>query len=150
MTRRYLYPQTRRIEVTTALFAGGFGLYALHAQITTGIAVLGWTGWTEAERQTVVWGLVLASLAHGAGIRANGRWGWVSPALRALAMAAFAAFFAKLVIVGGGTTAAYTYAWITVGTGVGALNATQDLRRAWSGDGGHNWKFHSRRTRRSG
>jgi hypothetical protein len=129
---RYLYPHTRRIEVTMALYAAGFGLHALYLKIRIGTAGLSWAGvengWAVAQT------LVLASLVHGAAIRINGRAGPLSPFLRACAMSVFAGFFFGLAQAGAGTSAGYTYSAVTIGMGVGAINAaidTMDACRAW-------------------
>lgn len=125
---RYLYPHTRRIEVTMALYAAGFGLHALYLKISVGSAGLSWAGiengWSVAQT------LVLASLVHGLGIRANGSLGPVSPFLRACAMSVFAGFFFSLAQAGAGGSAGYTYSAITIGMAVGAINAAADTINA--------------------
>ncbi len=133
MTNRtgYLYPQLRRTEVTAALFAGGFGFYALYQQIAFGHPILEWTGIGFEWRERLSYVLVIASLAHGIGIRVNGHGGWVSPALRFLAMAVFAMFFAKLAWVGSGGTAGYVYTWVAAVMALGSLNAAIDTKDAW-------------------
>ena len=122
--RRYLYPHTRRIEVTMALYAAGFGLHALYLKIRIGTAGLSWAGvengWAVAQT------LVLASLVHGFAIRINGRLGPVSPLLRACAMSVFAGFFFSLAQAGAGTSAGFTYSAVTIGMAVGAINAVMD------------------------
>jgi len=132
VTHRYLYPHTRRIEVTMALYAAGFGLHALYLKIRLGDAGLSWAGVDDGW--AVATPLVVASLIHGLAIRVNGRAGPLSPFLRACAMAVFAGFFAGLAGAGAGSSAGFTYSAITVGMAVGAINATidtVDACRAW-------------------
>lgn len=129
---RYLYPHTRRIEMTMALYAAGFGLHALYLKIRFGSAGLSWAGIENG--MAVAQTLVAASLVHGAAIRINGRAGPISPFLRACAMAVFAGFFFGLAQAGTGGSAGFTYSAITIGMAVGAINAaidTVDACKAW-------------------
>lgn len=122
--RRYLYPHTRRVEVTMALYAAGFGLNALYLKIRFGHAGLTWAGIENG--MAVAQTLVAASLIHGFAIRINGSLGPVSPFLRACAMAVFAGFFGALSMEGVGSSAGYTYSFIFIGMTIGALNAASD------------------------
>jgi hypothetical protein len=132
MTRPYLYPHTRRIEVVMALYAAGFGLHAIYLKIQNGNAGLSWAG--VENGWAVATPLLIVSLLHGLAIRINGRAGPLSPFLRAACMAAFAGFFFSLSTAGAGTSAAYTYSAITLGMAVGAINAamdTVDAAKTW-------------------
>lgn len=132
MKHKYLYPHTRRIEVTMALFAAGFGLNALYLKIRFGTAGLTWAGIENG--MAVAQTLVAASLVHGFAIRINGRLGPISPLLRACAMAVFAGFFFGLALAGTGSSAGFTYSAITIGMALGALNAafdTLDACKEW-------------------
>lgn len=115
-----------------AMFGAGFGLHALYLQTMTGQAGLAWAGIESGQHVAQM--LVLASLLHGAGIRANGRLGPLSPILRAVAMAAFSAFFLRLALAGTGSSAGFTYAAIAIGMAAGMVNAVADavdaMRRA--------------------
>ncbi len=131
MTRQYLYPQTRKIEMTMALFAAGFGMNALYLKSAFGNAGLSWAGIEDGRAVAQL--LVGASIAHGIGIRANGRLGPLSPLLRSAAMGVFTYFFGALAFAGAGTSATYTYAVIAVGMCLGARNAAVDLLDALKG-----------------
>ena len=131
MTRQYLYPQTRKIEMTMALFAAGFGMHALYLKSAFGSAGLSWAGIETGRMVAQV--LVGASLAHGIGIRANGRLGPVSPFLRTFAMGVFTYFFGMLALAGTGSSAGFTYAFVALGMCLGARNAAVDLIDALKG-----------------
>lgn len=131
-TLGYLYPQLRRTEVTAALFAGGYGLFALYQQSAFGIPPLDWSGLSVADRSAMAYVLTVASVAHGIGIRANGTWGRVSPSLRLIAMTIFAAIFARLAVLAPGNIG-YNHTWIAAGMALGAVNALRDTIDAWQG-----------------
>ena len=131
-TLGYLYPQLRRTEVMAALFAGGYGLFAVYQQTAFGIPPLDWSGLSVADRSAMAYVLTLASVAHGIGIRANGTWGRVSPSLRLIAMTIFAAIFARLAVLAPGNIG-YNHIWIAAGMALGAVNALRDTIDAWQG-----------------
>lgn len=131
MTRQYLYPQTRKIEMTMALFAAGFGMHALYLKAAFGNAGLSWAGIESGKDVAQL--LVAASIGHGIGIRANGRLGPISPFLRAAAMAVFTYFFGMLAFAGTGSSAGFTYAFVALGMCLGARNAAVDLIDALKG-----------------
>ena len=131
MTRRYLYPGTRRIEIVAALYAAGFGLHALYLKTMWGSAGLSWAG--VENGLAVARFLVTVSLLHGLAIRVNGRAGILSPLLRAVCMALFAGFFGGLAAAWTGTSAGYTYSVVAVGMTIGALNAFNDTVTALRG-----------------
>lgn len=129
MTRVYLYPRARMLEMLAALFAFGFGAHVA-VILWRGDEPLSWAGLALADQSRFAWAVIAASLAHAIGIEANGRLGPISPALRALGLTFQAVLFGWLAFAGIAQTAAYTYGWITLLLGIGAHNAICDLSRA--------------------
>jgi hypothetical protein len=130
---RYLYPFRRRIEMCSAIYAGGLGLWvwvwAIHGERNA----LDWTGLDQSAQLLLAQAMVLASFVHALGVRINGQWRW-SPALRLAGMAAHVAILGWLAwIAAAGSSATWTYGWITGALAFGALGAARDLRSAWAG-----------------
>lgn len=128
----YLYPRQRQIEVLAALYAGGMGVYIGMSEALGIMPPVGWLGLTAAGRVALAEVLVAAAVAHGIGIRVNGAWR-CSPCLRLLAMLVMAAVGAFAVYKGGGSSASYTYGWITAFLAIGAGNALRDSMRSLRG-----------------
>lgn len=129
MTARFLYPRQRQIEVLSALYAGGFGLYC-EALTTAGYrSPVYWVSDSLAVQHGVAMALLVAALVHALGIRINGSWRG-SPALRALAMASHTAIFAVMFAAASGSSATYSYAWVMVFMAAGTINAARDCATA--------------------
>jgi len=131
--QRYLYPARKRLEILSAVFAGGFGVHiwaaGFHAE------PLMWAGLHNGQALMFGQAMSLAAFVHALGVRINGAWQW-SPALRLVGMAAHVAMFAFLAWKGLGTTGAYTCSWITGLLFMGALSALKDTKRALG------WEIH--------
>lgn len=133
MSRVYLYPMPRRIEILSALFAGGYGLFIGMRHAMDGLPPINWTGFSEAVQVGMAWALMAAAMMHAIGVRVNGR-SWLSPFLRLFGMATHAAFFGMLTVLGASSSAGYTYAWVTVALALGVVNAIRDSVDAWNGE----------------
>jgi hypothetical protein len=134
--QRFLYPRQRQIEVLSALYAGGFGIYC-EALTTAGLSSpIYWVSDSLAVQHGLAIALLLAALVHAAGIRINGAWRG-SPALRAGAMAVHTTVFLVLATAAPGSSAAYSYAWVMAFAAAGTINAARDCAlamgwRKWS------------------
>lgn len=137
MTARYLYPRQRVIEMLAAMYAGGLGLYVGLTEALQGVAPLGWLQLSHDGQVVLAQALVTAALVHGLGIRINGAW-WCSPFLRLGAMLTFLGVSLFAVWRGMGSSAGYTYGWVTMFLVIGAANAARDSFAAWKGEAG--WK----------
>ena len=128
--QRYLYPQRKRLEILSAMFAGGYGVHIWAAGFH-GEPLL-WAGLHNG--QALIFGQIMsmAAFVHALGVRINGEWRW-SPSLRLAGMSAHTLMFAFLAVRGVGTTGAYTYTWITGLLLMGALSALKDTKRALGG-----------------
>lgn len=128
---RYLYPQRKRFEILSAIFAGGFGIHIWAASFAGN--PLAWAGFDVGGALMFGQAMSLAALVHALGVRINGHWRY-SPALRLVGMAIHTCLFGWLAWHGQGQTAGYTYAW---GCGLllyGALSALKDTKRALGWD----------------
>ena len=127
MMQRYLYPQRKRLEILSAVFAGGFGVHIWAASLYS--EPLRWADLHNG--QALIFGQVMsmAAFVHALGVRINGEWRW-SPALRLLGMAFHTLMFAFLAIKGFWATGFYTYSWVTALLFMGALSALRDTKRA--------------------
>lgn len=134
MTRTYLFPQRRRFEILSAMFAGGFGLHIWARAYHTN--PLEWAGVSIGE--ALAFGCIMASFAmvHSIGVHINGRWRW-SPVLRLIGLLGHTLAFALLAYHGMGQTAAYTYAWGLALMLYGAWSAAVDTWDAMGG--GEGW-----------
>ena len=130
MARHFLYPQRKRFEILSAVYAGGFGIYIWSASFTAN--PLAWSGLDGWEALLFGQMLTLAALAHSLGVRINGAWRW-SPVLRLIGMAMHAALFGFLASHGAGTSAAYTYSWGFILLAYGATSAARDTFTAYRG-----------------
>jgi hypothetical protein len=134
--QRFLYPRQRQIEVLSALYAGGFGLYC-ETITTAGLpSPIAWVSDSVAVQHGIAIALLLAALVHAMGIRINGAWRG-SPALRVAAMASHTVVFLVLSAAAPGSSAAYSYAWVMAFAAAGTINAARDCAiamgwRAWS------------------
>ena len=127
---RFLYPQRKRLEMLSAIFAGGFGVYVWTLSYTTN--PLWWAGLFDADARDFGQVITCAALIHAAGVRINGSWRW-SPVLRLFGMVIHAAMFGWLAFQGISQTMAYIYSW---GCGLlltGAYSALKDTIRAVKG-----------------
>lgn len=131
--QRYLYPQRKRLEILSAMFAGGYGVHIWAAGFH-GEPLL-WAGLHNG--QALIFGQIMsmAAFVHALGVRINGHWRW-SPSLRLAGMSAHTLMFAFLAVRGVGTTGAYTYTWIIGLLLMGALSALKDTKRALG------WEIH--------
>ena len=139
MTDRYLYPQRKRLEIMSAVFAGGFGVHIWAAGFHGEPLI--WAGLHNGHALWFGQAMSLAAFTHALGVRINGQWR-CSPVLRLAGMIAHVCMFAFLAWKGAGTTGAYTYGWITGLLGMGALSALKDTQRALG------WEIHGIRTDR--
>jgi hypothetical protein len=124
---RYLYPQRKRFEVLSALFAGGYGLHVW--SLATYSNPLQWAGMTQEDALAFALTISAFAMTHAVGVRINGSWRW-SPILRLIGMTGHAAMFGFLAVAGAGQTASYVYGW---GLGLmiyGASSAARDCLRA--------------------
>lgn len=137
MMQRYLYPQRKRNEIISAVFAGGFGVHIWAAGLY--MEPLAWADLHNG--QALIFGQVmsLAAFVHALGVRINGQWQW-SPALRFVGMAMHTVMFAFLAVKGFGATGFYTYSWVTALLFMGAMSALKDTKRALG------WQIHGIRT----
>ena len=133
MMQRYLYPQRKRNEIISAVFAGGFGVHIWAAGLY--MEPLAWADLHNG--QAMIFGQVmsLAAFVHALGVRINGQWQW-SPALRFVGMAMHTVMFAFLAVKGFGATGFYTYSWVTALLFMGAMSALKDTKRALG------WQIH--------
>ena len=125
--QRYLYPQRKRLEILSAMFAGGYGVHIWAAGFHGEPLI--WAGLHNGQALAFGQAMSLAAFVHALGVRINGEWQW-SPALRLIGMIVHVALFAFLAWEGHGTTGGYTYGWITGLLGMGALSALKDTKRA--------------------
>ena len=95
MTDRYLYPQRKRLEILSAVCAGGFGVHIWAASLYS--EPLRWADLHNG--QALIFGQIMsmAAFVHALGVRINGEWRW-SPALRLVGMAFHTLMFAFLAI----------------------------------------------------
>ena len=137
MMQRYLYPQRKRNEIISAVFAGGFGVHIWAAGLY--MEPLAWADLHNG--QAMIFGQVmsLAAFVHALGVRINGQWQW-SPMLRFVGMAMHTVMFAFLAVKGFGATGFYTYSWVTALLFMGAMSALKDTKRALG------WQIHGIRT----
>ena len=137
MMQRYLYPQRKRNEIISAVFAGGFGVHIWAAGLY--MEPLAWADLHNG--QALIFGQVmsLAAFVHALGVRINGQWQW-SPALRFVGMAMHTVMFAFLAVKGFGATGFYTYSWVTALLFMGTMSALKDTKRALG------WQIHGIRT----
>ena len=127
MATRFLYPHRKRMEIMSAVFAGGFGIHIWAAGLYS--EPLRWADLHNGQALIFGQAMSLAAFVHALGVRINGEWQW-SPALRLIGMIVHVALFAFLAWEGLGTTGGYTYGWITGLLGMGALSALKDTKRA--------------------
>ena len=125
--QRYLYPARKRLEILSAVFAGGFGVHIWAAGFHGEPLI--WAGLHNGHALAFGQAMSLAAFVHALGVRINGEWQW-SPALRLIGMIVHVVLFAFLAWEGLGTTGGYTYGWITGLLGMGALSALKDTKRA--------------------
>lgn len=136
---RYLYPFRRRVELCSALYAGGFGVWVWAWVLHGARDPIGWSGLGTAAQLTLAQALVYASFVHALGVKINGNWRW-SPALRMAGMLVHVGIFAWLGFQAAlGSSAGWTYLWISGAIGVGAYSAARDLGHAV---GWLEWKPH--------
>lgn len=128
---RYLYPQRKRMEIISAIFAGGFGVHIWAASFAS--SPLAWAGVDTPSALIFGQVMTLAALVHALGVRINGSWRF-SPALRLLGMTVHTGLFGYLAWAGIGQTAGYTYAWGCVALMYGAMSALKDTKRALGWD----------------
>jgi hypothetical protein len=129
MTTRFLYPRQRQIEILSALYAGGFGLYCEAITTAGARSPIYWVSESIAVQHALAVVLLFAALVHALGIRINGAWRG-SPVLRTLAMAAHTAVFAGFFAAAPGSSATYSYAWVMAFAAAGTINAARDSATA--------------------
>ena len=137
MTPRFLYPFRKRVEMFGALYAGGFGMFIWLSLAVNGHSPI---NWIEVGGVRHIWigeALALAAFVHALGIRINGQWRY-SPALRLVGMTIHLGIFAGLALSGWGSSAFYTYAWISAALLTGVWSSARDLYRALGWDA--EWK----------
>lgn len=139
MSQKFLYPFRRRIETIAALYAAGFGLLVwiyIQSDITS---PLSWLNVSAQAQVCIAYALVLAALLHALGIKINGSWRW-SPLLRFIGMSVHAFIIMWMSYKGGGTSASYTYSWISILLLYGSYSAIRDL--GISLNWGNKWRLH--------
>jgi len=129
---QFLYPRQRQIEVLAALYAGGLGVYIGMSEALRITPPVGWLGLSSVGRLGLAEVLVTAAIIHGIGIRVNGAWR-CSPCLRLAAMVLLACISLFAVLRGAGSSASYTYGWITAFLVIGAHNAFRDAIKSLRG-----------------
>jgi len=122
-----IYPRKRQVEVLGALYAGGMGSYIGFCSTVLHTYPVRWIGLPQIPLAEV---LVTATAIWALGIRINGAW-WLSPFLRLFGMVIHLCIALWAVYAGGGTSASYTYAWVTLFLLVGARNAAWDCGVSW-------------------
>lgn len=130
---RYLYPQRKRFEILSAMFAGGLGVHIWATALQSNPLI--WAGFSQADSLRL--GVVMAGfgMIHALGVRINGNAPKLSTALRIVGMAGHAVAFGLLALHGFGQTAIYTYGWGFALMLYGASSALRDTLDAW----GRNW-----------
>jgi hypothetical protein len=133
VTVQYLYPRQRQIELLAAMYAGGLGIYS---GVISSLGITSPFIWLAPDpilQRALTLTLVIAALIHATGVWINGRW-WCSPFLRAAGMTTHTAVAAFAVTQGLWSSAAYTYACVTILLLFGVGNASRDCVKAWKGD----------------
>ena len=132
MAQHYLYPRQRQIEVISALYVGGLGAFIHLVDMFKGRAPIGWIGLDREGQVALGTVLLLSALMWAFGIKINGS-RWWSPFLRLVAMLIdlFICVFATW--QGNGTSATYTYGWVTIFLMVGVWNAARDSAKSFEG-----------------
>jgi hypothetical protein len=132
-THRYLYPRRRQVELISALYALGFGLYVATAALANHSPPIAWLGYSTQAQLGIAQAMCIAAFIHALGIRINGHWRW-SPVLRVIGMTTHVCVMGLLTYRGFGTSAGYTYTWITAAMAYGVFSAMRDSIRAWQGE----------------
>ena len=96
--------------------------------LSTNTNPLLWAGLSVESAEDMAVLMVLSSFIHAVGIRINGRW-FLSPFFRVFSMLVYSLVFTYLSSVGAGTTAIWTYGFITALFLLGAINAASDCAR---------------------
>lgn len=126
---RYLYPRQRQIEVIGAFYALGMGSYIGLSAVIHGTPPIGWLGLPQTWQYVIAASLCNLAIVWALGIKINGRW-WLSPFLRLFAMVGFFGFAVLATVKGNGSSATYTYGWITFFLALGAKNAALDCLKS--------------------
>lgn len=129
MTQRFLYPRQRQVEVLSALYAGGFGIYCGAVTTAGRPSPIYWVSDSPVTQGALAGILLFAALIHAAGIRINGAW-MGSPFLRLIGMAMHTGVFAIFFAAAPGSSATYSYAWVMAFAAAGTINAARDCATA--------------------
>ena len=132
MTPKYLYPRSRARELQGALFIGGFGMYVETVEVFSYSHPLHWLNLTVDGQTMLAAAMVLSSAIWAAGIAINGRW-IGSPFLRLFSMLFNLSVAILATWQGFGTTAFYTYSWVTLFLVGGVSNVARDCWAAMKG-----------------
>ncbi len=127
--RRYLNAARRRWEVVGSLFCAALGGGTLMF-LSGGHDPMAWVVGSELHHALLAWWLLGWGLVHAVGIRANGRWGVYSTALRLAAMVGQVGALMVLSVSGYGSTAFMTYGFVAGILAYGAFAAWSDCRLA--------------------
>lgn len=128
--QRFLYPQRKRFETLSAMYAAGFGIFIWSQSFTQN--PLEWADLDLVGALAFGQAMTIAALVHAAGVSINGSWRW-SPVLRLIGMALHAGLFGYLAAHGSGGTAVYTYSWGFLMMAYGAASAARDVITAARG-----------------
>ena len=137
MPPRFLYPFRKRIEMYGALYAGGFGMFIWAALACGDQSPIYWMDSGEVRHIWIGETLTLAAFLHALGIRINGHWRF-SPLLRFFGMTCHLAIFGWIAASGWGTSAFYTYTWVSAALLTGVWSSARDFCRAMGWDA--EWK----------
>ncbi len=124
MTYKYLYPFRKRVEILSALYAGGFGFYILFMDAFGFSSPIGWL--PEIYQALLAHFMILASFTHAVGVSVNGRWAY-SPVLRVLGLSMHAGVMATFIMNSNFSSAGYTYTWIFCALLYGVISAMKDF-----------------------
>ena len=133
MATTFLYPTQRRIEVTSALYAGGLGVFIGVQHAVYDRNILHWLPISPAAQLAVGFTLIASAVIWALGVNINGRW-FGSPFLRLAAMVINFAIAVFATGAAAGTTASYTYGWAAAFLAIGAFNAGSDCRKSLKGE----------------
>jgi hypothetical protein len=122
----HLYPFRKRVEIFGALYAGGFGFWMMMTLMANQQSPVAWVTRSHGYEMAIAQFLIIGAAVHALGIQINGKWRG-SPMLRAIGMSACASVFALFGAYGGGTSATYTYGWVTIFLLAGVWSAGSDF-----------------------
>lgn len=132
MKHQYLYPRQRAIEVYSAFYIGGLGSYSAFCDAVSIRSPISWIVHGEPAQLALAIVMMATCLIWALGININGS-RWWSPFLRAAAMTVSLSVGIFATWQGAGSSATYTYGWISAFLATGMVNAVRDCASSWKG-----------------